>query len=339
MHLTKVFHPFRSIIAFCFTLTLIFGLISCSSDELHSDERPLVVSTIFPSYDFARNVAGDHAEVKLLVDVTDSHSYSPSAADMLLIEESDVFIYTGGEGDRWAEDFLSTIDCTDKIVINMLETVDFVLEESDDAHHDHEHDHDHDHEHDHEHGDEHDEDHAPIYDEHVWLAPTNAAQITKTISDALCMVDPDCANEYQQGYALYSEALDELDEAFETLVSQAKRKTILVADRFPFRYLCEAYGLSYAAALPGCSSAADLTAVEYELLAERLKSESLPVIFTAEYSDGTIARTVKRESGRDEVKILNLHSCHTLTVGQINDGNSYLLLMRENIQALKSALG
>lgn len=318
----------------CTLLLLCTVLSACAENKSDpgNDDRVLVVSTIFPSYDFARNVAGEYADVQLLVDVTDSHSYSPTAMDMVTIEECDVFIYTGGEGDLWAEDFLSTIDCTDKIIINMLETVDFLLEESDESHHDHEHDHHHEHEHDDRHEDK------PIYDEHVWLSLNNAAQITSAISDALCNLDPANTESYRVNTERYCAELSALSVEFAALVETAEHKTILVADRFPYRYLCEEYGLSYFAALPGCSSASDLTAVEYEALAETLRNENLPVIFMAEYSDGTIARTVKRESAREDLPILTLHSCHTMTIGQINDGNSYLSLMRKNLDALKIAL-
>lgn len=333
MHLTKAY--FIKVLALvCIVLALLGTLLSCSAEQTKQGnaDRPLVVATIFPPYDFARNVAGDYADVELLVDVTDSHSYSPTAVDMLLIEECDIFIYTGGEGDQWAEDFLSTIDCKNKTVINMIDTVDLLFKETDEAHHDHEHDHTHDHERD-------DRNEEILYDEHVWLSPNNAKDITIAIASALCTIDPDRTEAYQANASSYCTALDALDAEFRGLAESAQRKTILVADRFPFRYLCEQYGLSYYAALPGCSSAADLTAVEYENLAEMLREEQLPVIFTAEYSDGTIARTVHREGGNEETEILTLHSCHTLTRGQISGGTSYLTLMRENIDALRTALG
>lgn len=324
------------LISFCILLPLLLLVISaCASHSIEgkNGDRPLVVTTIFPPYDFARNVAGEHADVEVLVDVTDSHSYSPTAMDMVLIEECDVFIYTGGDGDLWAEDFLSTIDCSDKIVINMLEIAD-ALPEATLSKHDHEQDHDHGHEHAHVHDEE-----ALVYDEHVWLSPLNAAKITSAIGDALSSVDADHMDQYLQSATEYSAMLDALDSALRSLVEEADSHTILVADRFPFLYLCETYGLSYYAALPGCSTASDLTAIEYEHLAEHLREELLPVIFTAEYSDGTIARTVRRESGLDGVEILSLHSCHTLTKGQIEEGQSYLTLMNENISALKKALG
>lgn len=328
----------RLILCLC-VLTLVISLVSCSEGASEKDERPLVVSTIFPPYDFARNVAGENAEVELLVDVTDSHSYSPTAMDMVTIEECDVFIYTGGEGDLWAEDFLSTIDCSDKIIINMLDVAEIRYEDSADTHTGHSHASDHEHSTDEAHA--HNRADDVIYDEHVWLDPQNAVSITSAIADALCEADSDPAHAdtYRANAQKYCASLEALDDELRTVVESARFGAIMVADRFPFRYLCEAYGLEYYAALPGCSSAADLTAVEFEHLAEHLREEGLPVIFTAEYSDGTIARTVKRESGCEDVKILTLHSCHTLTKGQIAEGKSYLSLMRENIAVLRTALG
>lgn len=328
MHLTK----------FCITLKrfasiiLLLALVSilpvvetgCSDGKANDDDRPLVVSTIFPSYDFARNVAGKHAEIKLLVDVTDSHSYSPTAMDMVLIEECDVFIYTGGEGDLWAKDFLSTIDCSDKVVINMLDAADHLYEVTEDGHSHGEHEHSHEEE--------------AVYDEHVWLSPTNALSITKAICEALCSIDPSHTEAYQSNTAQYCGELESLDQSFHELVKGATHNSIVVADRFPFRYLCDDYGISYCAALSGCSSASDLTASDYIELAEHLADEDMKVIFTAEYSDGTIAQTVKRESGRENIEIRTLHSCHTLTRGQIDKGATYLSLMKANIKALEQAL-
>lgn len=326
-----------------FAILIGISLSSCSdASSVNDSDRPRVVSTIFPAYDFARNVAGEYAEVELLVDVTDSHSYSPTVLDMVAIEECDIFIYTGGEGDLWAEDFLSTIDHSDKIIINMLDASDHLYIESTDGHshddsdaHTHEHEHEHAHDHAHEHKDQND----VIYDEHVWLSPVNAISITGEISDALCRIDPDHAESYRTNTSEYQAELHLLDGEFRSLVENAERNSIVVADKFPFLYLCEDYGISYCAALPGCSSAADLSAVDFDELSDHLREEDLSVILTAEYSDSTIARTVKRESEKKELEILELHSCHTLTKGQITDGSSYLSLMRENIKVLERALG
>lgn len=284
-------------------------------------DKPMVVTTIFPPYDFAREVAGDLIDLSVLVTVTDSHSFSPTAADMAKIEECDLFIYTGGDGDLWAQDFLERIDTSDKIVINMMELCSLL-----EAEHDHDHAHTHDH------------DQRETYDEHVWLDPHNAMQITQGICDALSSIDPNGKSVYRQNTDRYLAELDALDEAYHQTVEKAAHRYIVVADRFPYRYLCEAYDIHYVSAIDGCGSASDLTAIEYDELITAMNSEENSVIFCTEYSDRTIASTVLRESGRDDVRILTLHSCHTLTLSAIREGETYLSLMRENLLVLSEAL-
>ena len=304
-------------------LPMLFTLGSCSVSAPNG-EKPMVVTTIFPPYDFCREIAGDRIDLSVLVTVTDSHSFSPTAADMAKIEECDLFIYSGGDSDVWAADFLKQIDTTDKKVINLMELC--TLLES-------EHDHDHDHEHDHEHLHE-----IESYDEHVWMDPHNAILIVEAIRDAMIQIDPHGREAYQHNATAYLEQLTALDDDYHSAIAESKHRSIVVADRFPYRYLCNAYGITYLSAIDGCTSASDLTAIRYDQLAEQVKSENLSVILCTEYSDQSIANTVRRECGREEIRILRLHSCHTLSKAAIQNGESYLSLMRKNLQVLLEAL-
>ncbi len=313
---------FLTFLTIILLLPVLLALGSCSVSDPAKD-KPLVVTTIFPPYDFARNVAGDNARIDVLVTVTDSHSFSPSAADMALIEECDLFIYTGGDGDVWAEDFLAKIDTSEKTVINLMELCRLV---ESDHHHDHE-------GHDHSHGQ------MASYDEHVWMDPYNAMGITEAICDALCKMDPDSEGSYRSNTESYLEALTALDEAYRQRVAAAEDPFLVVADRFPYRYLCDAYGISYVSAIDGCGSASDLAAIRYDELVTALQEHSTAVILCTEYSDRTVAQTVLRECGMEDVVILSLHSCHTLTEGAIREGNTYLSLMQENLRILSTALG
>lgn len=313
-----------NIMIFCLLLPMLLVLGSCSVSAPNHD-KPMVVTTIFPPYDFAREIAGDQIDLHVLVTVTDSHSFSPTAADMAKIEECDIFIYTGGDGDRWAEDFISQIDTSDKIVLNLMELC--TLYESD-----HDHDHAHTHEHDHEHSEEQE------YDEHVWMDLHNAIQIVESICEALITIDPKNAKEYEGNSVEYLGELHQLDNDYHSIISTAKYHSIVVADQFPYRYLCEAYGIEYTSAIEGCGSASDLAAIQYDRIVEALREEHLPAIICKEYSDRSIANTVLRESGREDVQILTLHSCHTLTLSAIRDGQTYLSLMRQNLEVLRTAL-
>ena len=303
-------------------LPMLFSLGSCSvSAPKH--EKPLIVTTIFPPYDFVREIAGDRVELSVLVTVTDSHSFSPTAADMALIEECDLFIYSGGDGDQWAEDFLSQIDTSQKTVINLMEICTLLATE---------HNHDHGHEH---HGHDHSE---SEYDEHVWLDLHNALNMVEVIRDALIDIDPDNEAAYQGNADRYLSELRKLDEGYHSMISAAKRHTIVVADQFPYRYLCKAYGIEYTSAINGCGSASDLSAVAYDQMIESVKGNRLTAIVCSEYSDRTIAQTVIRECSDENLRIVVLHSCHTLTQASIRDGQTYLSLMQENLRVLSEIL-
>lgn len=307
----------------CLTLLLFSaGVLSSCKADFKKGDKPLVVTTIFAPYDFARAVGGDRIEAHVLVTVTDSHSFSPTAADMALIEECDLFVYTGGDGDRWAEDFLSTIDTTDKVIINMMELCPLCKGDA----------------HDHDHGNHnHAHDEAETYDEHVWMDPENAMRITEAIRDGLMAIDAEGASDYGAAAEDYLDSLETLDRAFADMVENATHHAIVVADRFPYRYLCHAYGIEAHAAISGCGSASDLTAIAYEELAHHLREDQLAVILCTEYSDRSIANTVLREAG-GKAEILSLHSCHTLTKYEIAKGTTYLSLMEENLRILTIAL-
>lgn len=310
----------------CLTLLLFSaGVLSSCKADFSSGDKPLVVTTIFAPYDFARAVGGDAIEAHVLVTVTDSHSFSPTAADMALIEECDLFVYTGGDGDRWAEDFLSTIDISDKVIINMMELCPLCEGDAHDHHHG-------------DHGHHHDHDEAETCDEHVWMDPENAMRITEAIRDGLASIDGEREDEYRSSADGYLAKLQALDGKFHEMTENAVRHEIVVADRFPYRYLCHAYGIEAISAIDGCGSASDLTAIAYEELAHHVRKDKLPVILCTEYSDRSIANTVLRESG-GKAEIMPLHSCHTLTKYEIAKGTTYLALMEENLRILTIALG
>ena len=240
-------------------LTLIICcLTACSAGPAPVSDKLQIVATIFPEYDWVREVLGDNpagAEVTLLLDSgVDLHSYQPTAADILKISCCDVFLYVGGESDDWVEDALAEAGNKEMIVINLLESLGDAVKEEEiipGMQHEHEHDEDEEHEegHDEEHDEEHDhdEDHdheEPEYDEHVWLSLRNAAVLTERIAEALAAADAANAGTYRANAAAYIGKLDALDAAYSAVVEAAGCRTLLFGDRFPFRYLADDYGLA-----------------------------------------------------------------------------------------------
>lgn len=302
-----------------------------------------VVATIFPAYDFARNVGGDKCEVyQLLKPGAESHSYEPTPQDIVLIKNCDVFIYAGGESDSWIETLMDSVDMSGKHVISMLDEVDALDEEEKEGmreggllseyiggeHHHHHH----------EEGEEEEEHHHEEeveLDEHVWTSPRNAIRITEAVCECLSDADNADAESYRKNADDYVNRLCQLDDAYKEVISTANRNTIVVADRFPFRYLCEEYGLDYYGAFPGCSEDAEITASSLKFLADTVAKENIPVVFNIEFSNEKIADCICEMT--DAKKCL-LHSCHNVSQKDMDAGKDYISIMYDNLSVLKEAL-
>ncbi|MDR0497087.1 MAG: metal ABC transporter substrate-binding protein [Treponema sp.] len=300
-----------------FLILLAFG---CRQAKPQKAEGKInVTSVTFPSYDFVRAIAGDRVNlVMLLPPGSESHSYEPRPLDILTIRESDIFIYPGGENSKWVDRILESMNLPeDKMtVLKLMDLVEVVEEELVE-------------------GMEDDNDEETIFDEHVWTSPRNAKTIVTAITDTLCEKDSVNGDFYRQNAADYSARLDELDASFRSIVEGAKRKTIIFGDRFPFRYLADAYGLSYFAAFPGCSTETEPSAATVAFLINKVRSEQVSVIFHIELSNERMADTISEATG---AKKLLLHSCHNITRKEFESGVNYLDLQRVNVEHLREAL-
>ncbi|MBP1585204.1 MAG: zinc ABC transporter substrate-binding protein [Lachnospiraceae bacterium] len=327
------------------TMMVICSLSACASPAGTSgDDKISIVTTIFPEYDWVMNVLGSNpanAEVTLLLDNgVDLHSYQPTVDDIMKIATCDMFIYVGGESDRWVEDVLSEAVNKDMVVINLLEVLgDSVKEEEvvegmqEEDEHDHHHDEDGDGEHHH-----HDEDETE-YDEHVWLSLKNAVMCTEAISHALQdKVDPENSITYAENAAEYMRKLFTLDRKYEETIANASGDTLLFGDRFPFRYLTDDYDLNYYAAFAGCSAETEASFETVTFLAGKVDELSLGCILTIETSDGKIAETIRDNTSTGDQKILVLNSIQSVTMDDINNGVTYLSIMKENLNVLSEAL-
>lgn len=314
-----------------------------------------VVATIFPEYDWVRNIVGenaDHVEVRQLLDRgVDMHSFQPTAEDMMAVASCDLFVYVGGESDGWTADALKNSVNPDQISVNLMETLGSRVKEEElvegmqEEDHDHEgHDHDHghegeDHDHDHE-GDDHEHGpaEAPEYDEHVWLSLKNAEVLTERIADALAEADPACADSYRENAKQYAEKLAALDKEFAETVAAAPKKTVLFGDRFPFRYLTDDYGLDYYAAFAGCSAETEASFETIVFLTEKADELDLGAVLTIENSDQKIAKTIASGTKTKDQKVLVMDSMQSVTAADAAGDRDYLERMRGNLEVLKEAL-
>lgn len=307
-----------------------------SASPEHTDGDKLqIVATIFPIYDWTREIVGDKGDIEMLFSKgVDLHSFQPSADDIITISESDIFIYVGGKSDEWVTDALSHSNNPDQIVINLMDLLAGHVKEEEivegmQGDHDHEHE---------EHEEHEDHEEEPEYDEHVWLSLSNAEIACQKLCDALCDADPDNRSFYSQQTEEYLAKLDDLDKRYRETVETASLDTILFGDRFPFRYLTDDYSLNYYAAFAGCSAESEASFETVIFLASKLDELGLPVILTIENSTGEIAETIRKNTATKDQQILTMDSMQSCTAKDIAEGKTYLATMESNLSILKQAI-
>ena len=308
--------------------------------------RLSVVTTIFPEYDWVKNILGENPgdmELTMLLDTgVDLHSFQPTTDDIMKISDCDLFIYVGGESDGWVDDVLQEATNKNMKVINPLDVLGEKVKEEEvvegmqeeEHHHDEaeaeEHEEEHDHDHDHEEG--------PEYDEHVWLSLRHASVLTEEIASTLAEIDPANASTYQNNARSYQEKLAQLDLSYRDVTEQASVNTLLFGDRFPFRYLTDDYDLSYYAAFVGCSAESEASFETITFLAQKVDELNLSAVMTIEGTDKSIAETVIANTQKKDQKILTLDSMQSVTAKDVEEGADYLSIMEQNLAVLKEAL-
>ena len=304
-------------------------VVRAESSSSGSGNKLKIVATIFPEYDWTREILGDRlkdVDLTLLLDNgTDLHSFQPAVKDIMKVSSCDLLIYVGGESDQWIEDALKSAANPDMKTINLMETLkDFIKEEEtvegmQEKHHSHEED-------------------EKEYDEHVWTSLRNASAAAEVIADTLAELDPENSDIYKENLRSYQGELSSLDNEYQKTVDQSTHKTLLFADRFPFRYLVDDYGMEYYAAFSGCSAESEASFKTVTFLAGKVDELGVKSVLTMEKSDDRIAQTVIENTKAKDQKILQLNSMQSITSEEIADGATYLSVMEDNLGVLKEAL-
>ena len=271
----------------------------------------------------------DDVNLTMLLDNgTDLHSFQPAVKDIMKVSSCDLLIYVGGESDQWIEDALESAQNKDMKTINLMEVLGDSIKEEETVEGMQESEHDHDHE----------DEEEKEYDEHVWTSMRNAEVICDAIAETLEEMDPENKEIYQSNAETYKEKLSALDEAYQETVNNANQKTLVFADRFPFRYLVDDYDLSYYAAFSGCSAESEASFKTVTFLAGKVDELGVQSVLTMEKSDDRIAQTVIENTKAKDQKILQLNSMQSITSEEIADGATYLSVMEDNLGVLKEAL-
>lgn len=314
----------KQLIKTVFLLTALFLLSACGAEkdlEETKGDRIRILTTIFPLYDWAQNIVSGSGNIDtayLIDGSTDLHNYQPSAADIVSISDCDVFIYVGGESDEWVEDALKQVGNSDMVVIDLLDVLkDRVKEESSEGIFVEE-----------------EEEQEPESDEHVWLSVKNAMIVCEEICEKISEIDEDEKDLFSGNLDSYLKELRDLDERYMDTVSKGKKDVLLFADRFPFIYLCDDYGIGHYAAFKGCSAETEASFETIRLLAQKTDELSLTALICLEGSDTRIAQTVIENTANKDQKILQMDSMQS----EIKTGESYITIMEKNLDVLRMAL-
>lgn len=293
-----------------FLSVLLLLPVSCDDGKMTPDnERIQVVATLFPQYDFARNIAGDRAEVTLLISQgSDAHTYDPSFSDIARVNGCDIFLYTGKDMESWAQTFTGTLS-DDTVVVDLSQGI--------------------------VHSEEHKEEGHSHADPHIFTSPKKAILMAEKIAAALISCDPEGEELYRENLEKYKEELEKLSEEFTYLAKNSGGRTLFFGGKFSFHYLMEDYGFSYMTLYDGCSESAEPSAKRLSQMTRLMKEESASVIFYPELTTGKAAFAIAEETG---ARALMLHSCHNLSNDDYKAGEDYISLMQNNIQSIREAI-
>lgn len=307
----------------CLLTALMLILSGCTSQEPAKNDKKSVVVTIFPLYDWVREIVGDSEGIELTLLMNkgvDLHNYQASASDIIKITDSDLFIYNGGESDEWIEDILKENKKLNSF--SVMESIEDLLKQEEEKEGMQE--------------DEHEQVHEEgEFDEHIWLSLKNAKASCNIILNELVKLDPENKDKYQANYDRYINELDKLDAEYESVVSSSSKKVLLFADRFPFRYLVDDYGIDYYAAFKGCSAESEASFDTIKFLAEKTDELNLKYVMILENSEEKIANAVINSTVNKNQTIESLDSLQSTTLA---DNRSYLDVMSSNLEVLKKVL-
>lgn len=306
----------KRLLALIICILAILTLSGCGGEKMADDGKISIVATAFPHYDFARQITKgvENVEIKMLISPgSEVHSYEPTPSDILAISECDLFIYTGGESDTWVKGILESSGNENMKIVSFMDLCKDSIQAHEKEHEGHEH----------------------VYDEHVWTSPAISAYLVHAIKNILIGIDGDNADIYTKNADGFEKEIVNLENAISRVMDSRIRNTIIVADRFPFYHLSEAFEIEYLAAYPGCSHSTEPSASVIAELSEKVNKENIPYVFTIEFSNQKIAKSVIEGT---DAEILTLHSCHNVSKEDFDGGITYIDLMRQNTANLRKAL-
>lgn len=330
----------KKIIFIVLAIAIVIGIgvaFGIGGNKNKSNAKYKVVASNFASYDFLRAIIGNNKDVELTFLIgpgKDAHSYDPTAQDLIKIQDSDLFVYVGGEMEKWSDKVLDSLDTDGTEIICIADFVDTMEEKEVDGAEEHEHDHDHEDEE--EHHEEHEHEHEEgAFDEHIWTSPENAIKMVNALEKAMEKIDNENAKKYKENADKYIAGIKDVDSKIQNIVDNRKRNRLIFADKMPMQYFIDYYKLEVSAAFDGCSTEVDPSAKTIAYLQNKVKEEKIPVILYIELNPGTVAKTIADETG---AKAMQIQTLHNVSLDDFNKGETWVSLMTRNIDVLKKAL-
>lgn len=300
--------------------------ITVSGKNKKSSAKYKITASNFASYDFLRAIIGDNEDVELtflLGAGKDSHSYDPTAQDLITIQESDLFIYVGGEMESWSDKVINTLETGDTKILCIADDIDTIEEKEVDGAEEEVEDH------------EHEEDGA--FDEHIWTSPKNAIVMINALEKAMEEIDRENANTYKKNAEEYIAKIKEVDKKIKEVVDNKKRDRLVFGDKMPMQYFIDYYDLKVSAAFSGCSTETEPSSKTISYLVNKAKEEEIPVILYVELNTGKVAETIASEVGNG-CKAMQIQTLHNLSKKDFDNGETWVSLMERNLDVLKKAL-
>lgn len=320
-------------IAIIFTVIL---LLLKSKDIKKSDDKKIkIVTSNFACYDFLRAIIGEKSDVQLTFTLgpgKDAHSYDPTAQDLITIQNSDLFVYVGGEMEKWSDKVLDIVDKDKTKVICIADFVDKIDEKEVDGAEEHEDEH-------HEEGDNHEEhEHEEgAFDEHIWTSPENAIKMVSSLEEAMEKIDNENSSTYKENANKYIAQIRDVDRKIQNIVDNKVRDRLVFADKMPMQYFIDYYNLKVSAAFDGCSTEAEPSVKTIAYLYNKIKEERIPVVLFVELNNGKVAKTIADEVGNG-CEAMQIQSLHNVSLDDFNNGETWVTLMTRNIHVLEKAL-
>ena len=311
----------KKIIIIALIIILIIGIlmvIFVKPKANNKTDKLSIVTTTFSTYDFTRQIVGDKAEVTLLLGPgVDSHSYEPSAKDLVTIKNADVFIYIGGEMEQWVDKILETdtIDTNKTTLIHVTDCIETIEEQEVDGA-----------EEEHEHG---------AFDEHIWTSPSNAIKMVKYLSEQFGKIDNNNKESYEKNAENYIKQIENVRNEIQEIVTNKKRDRLVFGDKMPMQYFLNEFGLTASAAFNGCSTEVEPGTKTITYLVNKVKEENIPVVLYIELSTGKTAKSIANETG---AKTMQIQTLHNISKDDFKNGETYVSLMERNLKVLKEAL-